>query len=76
MSAEEALTTKSFYIHRNTVARLYRRYSGSNLLYDTYHLMSNRYAGNSPRHTTVLDMQVTRTYTAERHADNGILRIL
>ena len=74
--AEEALAAKGLYIDGHSVANFDIVDLGANGLNYANHLVTNRNARYSTRHTAVLDMQVAGANTAKRNAHNGITRAL
>ena len=73
-AAEETLAAKGLDVHRHPVADLHRGNLRPHLLHHSHHLVSDGDARHRTGHAAVLDMQVARTNTAQRHAYDRIAR--
>ena len=72
MLAIEALATEGLHIHGDAIAFLDAFHLTPNSLYNANHLMANGNAGHRPGHTTMLDVEIARTDTAQGNANNGV----
>ena len=73
-AAEETLAAKGLDVHRHPVTNLHRGNLRPHLLHHSHHLVSDGDARHRTGHAAVLDMQVARTNTAQRHAYDRIAR--
>lgn len=74
--AEKALPTEGFHIDRHAVAWAEAAHGLPHLFHHAHQLVAHDHAGLCARHAAVLDMQVARTDGGERHADDGVPRLL
>ena len=74
--AEEAFAAEGLDVDRHAVAGLYAAHLRPDLLDDAYHLVSDGDTLDGAGHAAVLDMQVAGADTRERHAHDGVARIL
>ena len=70
--AEEALPAEGLDIHCHAVAHAYAFHFGTDFLHHSHHLVAHSDAGNGPRHTAVLYVEVARADAAKRHTHDGV----
>ena len=72
MLAIEAFAAECLHVYRHSIAYPHTFNVGTYFFYYSHHLVTNGNARHSPWHTTMLDMQVAGTDTAQRNADYSV----